>query len=155
MKSLHHAVNRIREAEVHDYSACLPLLASLYHGDIGSDFQHIFEGFVDNQDSIVLLAENSKGVIGILVGGYSLDIDWEGKVGRVQALIVDEGVRRIGVGRTLLDRFIAEAKKRHCKAIRSRVNIKNRAARSFHKSMGFWRANTYEYILEFKEQGNH
>lgn len=153
MNSEHNAVTKIREAKACDYDACLPLLTSLYHADIGSDFQRTFESFVNGEDSVVLLAENSRKAVGVLIGSYNLDIDWEGKVGRIQALFVDETFRRTGVGRKLLDRFTAEAKEHRCRAIRSRVNIENRAARSFHKSLGFWKANTYEYILELQEQG--
>ena len=155
MKSAHNAAIKIREAKACDYNACLYLLTSLYHGDIGADFQCIFESFVKSEDSVVLLAEDSRKAVGVLIGSYNFDIDWEGKVGRIQALIVDEAFRRTGVGRKLLERFTAEAKKHHCSAIRSRVNIENRAARSFHESLGFWKANTYEYILELQEQGKH
>lgn len=34
----------IRNAEIGDYSRCLPLLTLLYHGDIGTDFKKTFEG---------------------------------------------------------------------------------------------------------------
>ena len=33
----------IRKAKVGDYSRCLPLLTSLYQGDIGADFKNTFE----------------------------------------------------------------------------------------------------------------
>jgi ribosomal protein S18 acetylase RimI-like enzyme len=58
----------IRVGELADYSACLPLFSLLYHGDIGADFKHTFEEFVENEDGVVLLAERSGKVVGVLVG---------------------------------------------------------------------------------------
>jgi len=143
---------RIRKAKVNDYSACLPLFTLLYHGDTGPNFKIIFEEFINNEDSIVLLAEHSGKVIGILVGSYHLDIDWEGNVARIDALIVDRAFRRMGIGRRLVRYFITKAKNGGCKAVRSRVNRKNTIAQFFYKNQGFTRANTYEYFLDFREQ---
>lgn len=143
---------RIRTAKIDDYSACLPLFSLLYHGDIGPDFEITFEGFVNSEDGIVLLAEHSDKVVGILVGSYHLDIDWEGNIARIDALIVDKALRRMGIGRRLVRYFITRAKNDSCKAVRSRVNRKNRIAQIFHDNQGFTKANTYEYFLDLQEQ---
>jgi len=102
----------------------LPLFTSLYDGDIGKNFKPTFENFINNEDGIVLLAEHSNKVIGILVGSYHLDIDWEGKIAKIDGLIVDKALRRTGVGRRLVRYLIAKAKKESCKAVKSRVNRK-------------------------------
>jgi len=125
----------------------------LYHADIGPDFKHAFEEFVNTEYGVILIAEHSGKVVGILIGSYCLDIDWEGKIAKIDALIVDEAFRRIGIGRKLFSRLIAMAKKRNCKAIKSRVNIKNLRAQKFHEKLGFERANTYEYMLELHKRG--
>lgn len=143
---------KIRKADVNDYSVCLPLFTILYHGDIGPDFKQTFEGFVNNRNSVVLLAECSNKVIGILVGSYHLDIDWEGRIAKIGALIVDEAYRKKRIGRKLVACFITMARRERCKAIRSRVNVKNVVAQKFHESLGFVKANIYEYFLGFQEQ---
>jgi len=143
---------RIRAARADDYFACLPLLTSLYHGDIGTNFKQTFESFVLEKDSTVVLAEHPNKVIGILIGSCYLDVDWEGKVAKIDALIIDEAFRRMGIGRRLFECFVSWARERRCKAIRSRVNKKNKTAQSFHQNLGFTRAQTYEYILELREQ---
>ena len=146
-----HEPFTIRKAKANDFSACLPLFKSLYHGDIGPDFNHTFEDFVNNKESTVLLAEKSSKVIGILIGSYHLDIDWEGKIAKIDAIIINENFRRSGIGKKLTNYFIVEARDRKCKAVVSRVNRKNRIAKIFHTSLGFARANTYEYILDLQK----
>jgi ribosomal protein S18 acetylase RimI-like enzyme len=139
----------IRKAKVGDYSACLHLLTSLYHGDIGEDFKSVFESFVVGDNTAVLLAQSRDGVIGILIGSYQIDIDWEGKTARIDAIIVDKKHRRAGIGKQLVRRFILLAKKQKCKAVKSRVNRRNTEAQRFHESLSFARANTCEYVLNF------
>jgi ribosomal protein S18 acetylase RimI-like enzyme len=139
----------IRKAKVGDYSRCLPLLTLLYHGDIGTDFKKAFESFITGDNSIVLLAQSRRGVVGILIGSYQMDIDWEGKTGRIDAIVVDEKHRRTGIGKRLARHFVTLAEGQRCKAVKSRVNRKNEEAQRFHESLGFARADTYEYVLDF------
>jgi len=141
---------KIRFASPDDYFICLPLLKSLYHGDIGASFKRTFEEFATNEDCIVLLAEDRNGTLGVLVGSFHLDIDWEGKVAKIDALIVNKAHRRRGIASKLVRRFIAIARKNNCKMVRSRVNTKNMVAQRFYENMGFTRANTYEYFLDFQ-----
>lgn len=139
---------KIREAKVDDYSACLPLLTALYHGDIGPDFRRTFEDFVESETGIVLIAENTT-VLGVLVGSYHMDIDWEGETARIDAIIVDKPHRKQRIGTELMWHFIAEARRKGCKAAKSRVNTENFAAQEFHETLGFTKAKTYEYFLDF------
>jgi ribosomal protein S18 acetylase RimI-like enzyme len=139
----------IRNATVDDYSLCLPLLTSLYHGDIGRNFRKTFESYATGDSSLVLLAQSRGDLVGILIGSYQMDIDWEGRTARIDAIIVNEKHRRTGIGKQLAHRFFTLAKGRRCKVVKSRVNTKNRKAQEFHESLGFVRADTYEYDLEF------
>jgi ribosomal protein S18 acetylase RimI-like enzyme len=82
-----------------------------------------------------------------------MDIDWEGKTARIEAIIVDEKHRRTGIGKRLTHHFFTLAKGQACKAVKSRVNTKNRTAQKFHESLGFERADTYEYNLGFLQNG--
>ncbi len=86
----------IRIAETKEYSKCLPLFNLLYHGDVGPDFRHIFEDYAAKEEGIILLAESSYGLVGILVGSYHLDIDREGRTSRIDAIIVEEAKRKKG-----------------------------------------------------------
>ena len=81
-----------------------------------------------------------------------MDIDWEGKTAKIDAIVVDEANRKKGIGRRLVERFIGISRKKQCKAVKSRVNVENIIAQKFHESQGFTRAKTYEYFLDFQEQ---
>lgn len=141
---------KIRTGEMDDYSCCLPLFTRLYHGDIGSDFRQTFEDYV--REGIVLLAENSGKLVGLLVGSHHLDIDWEGKTAKIDAIIVYQANQKKGIGTKLVKHFISLSRREQCKAVKSRVNTENIVAQKFHESLGFTKANTYEYFLDFQEQ---
>jgi L-amino acid N-acyltransferase YncA len=137
----------VRLAEISDYSVCLPLFELLYHGDIGPDFKNVFQDYA--KEGVILLARTSGKLLGILVGGYNLDIDWEGRVARIDAVIVDENRRMKGIGKMLVKRFIEAAQEKNCKAVKSRINVANMISQKFHEELGFSKADTYEYVMEF------
>lgn len=137
----------IRSAEVGDYSRCLLLLNSLYHGDIGADFKGMFESYIRSDDATVLLAQSPSGVVGILIGSNQMDIDWEGMTARIEAIVVSRRHRRTGIGTNLVNHFVSIAQRRGCKAVKSRVGMKNGASQRFHESLGFTKARTFEYML--------
>jgi len=94
------------------------------------------------------MAERDGRVLGVLVGSYHLDIDWEGRIGKIDALYVEKDCRRKGLGRELVKFFLSKARRSNCLAVVSRVNHKNERAYRFHKAIGFTVTGTDEYILE-------
>jgi L-amino acid N-acyltransferase YncA len=136
----------IRLAEISDYPACLSLFRLLYHGDIGPDFRNVFQDYA--KDGAILLAEASGKLLGILVGSYSLDIDWEGRTARIDAVVVDENHRMKGIGKELVKCFIDDARKRNARAVKSRINMANIVSQKLHEELGFSKVDTYEYIFE-------
>ena len=138
----------IRQAISEDWEKILPLLEQLYHGDIGSDLRKVFAILARSKESSVLIAEQHEKPVGVLIGSYHLDVDWEGKIARLQAIITDEKHRNRGVGRKLLCHFLTQTKENNCRAITLRVNQKNEGARLFYEKLNFSKAKTDEYILE-------
>lgn len=138
----------IRQAIPEDWGKILPLFEQLYHGDIGPDLRKIFAILARSKESSVLIAEQNEKPVGVLVGSYHLDIDWEGKIAKLQAIIIDEKHRNRGVGKKLLSHFLTQTKENNCRAITLRVNQKNRGARLFYEKLNFSKAETDEYILE-------
>lgn len=138
----------VRNAMPDDFDRCFPLLEQLYHGDIGINVKEVFNKLVKNKRSCVMMAEQCGKTLGVLIGSYYLDIDWEDMVAKIQALIVEDKHRNKGIGKRLVQQFLERAKQKGCRAVTSRVNRKNQTARLFHEKLGFEEAETYEYILE-------
>jgi ribosomal protein S18 acetylase RimI-like enzyme len=86
--------------------------------------------------------------VGTIIGNYYVDLDWEGKIAKLQAIIVDEKHQNQGIGKKLLQHFHAQAKENNCRTITARVNRKNRKARNFYKKSKFEEAGTNEHIVE-------
>jgi ribosomal protein S18 acetylase RimI-like enzyme len=61
------------------------------------------------KEGAILLARTGGTLLGILVGSYNLDIDWEGRVARIDAVVVDENYRMRGIDKILVKRFIEAA----------------------------------------------
>jgi len=139
---------RIRQAIQEDWENILPLFIQLYHGDIGPNLQKIFLRLARSKETCVLVAEQDEKLVGLVIGNYYVDLDWEGKIAKLQAIIVDEKHRDQGVGNKLLHRFLAQVKENNCRAVTARVNRKNRRARDFYETLNFQEARTSEYILE-------
>lgn len=138
----------VRSATPDDFDSCFPLLEQLYHGDIGRNFKEVFNKLARSRKDCVIMAEQHGNTLGVLIGSYYLDVDWEGKVAKIQALIVEEKHRKKGIGKKLVQYFVEKAKQNRCRAVNSRINRKNKNACLFHKKLGFWEAETHEYILE-------
>lgn len=137
----------IRQATPEDWEKTSPLFEQLYHGDLGPDLRKVFTILATNIEGSVLIAEQDKKTIGVLVGSYYLDLDWEGKIAKLQAIIVDRKHQNQGIGRKLLKHFLKQAKEKNCRAIIARVNRKNRGS-DFYEKLDFEEAGTSEYMLE-------
>jgi len=145
---------KIRKATLQDWSKTLPLFKQLYHGDIGPNMRKAFTTLTKDSENCVLVAEQNKELIGAIIGNYYLDLDWEDKTAKLQAIIVNEKHRNKGIGKKLFQHFLTETKKHKCRAITLRVNQKNEIASNFYEKLNFTKAETKEYILELKPINN-
>jgi len=139
---------KIRKATPEDYAKILPLFKQLYHGDIGPNLKNTFTNLTRSRESHVSVAEQNQKLVAALIANYYLDLDWEGKTAKLQAIIVDEKHRNEGIGKKLLHHFQTQAKNNKCQAITARVNRKNKTARLFYETLNFTQAETNEYVLQ-------
>lgn len=139
---------KIRQAIPQDWNKILPLFIQLYHGDIGPNLQEVFAYLTGSKENCVLVAEQNEKLVGSVIGNYYIDLDWEGKTAKLQAIIVDKKHRNQGIGKKLLHHFLTQAKENNCRAVTARVNRKNRKASNFYERLNFEEAETSEYILE-------
>lgn len=120
------------------------------------DLRNVFTTLATHKESRILVAEQGKELIGALVCTFYLDMDWEGegKVAKLQAIIVDEHERRHGIGGKLYKHFLTYAKRHNARAITARVNQRNKEAMAFYQKFAFTKAETAELIIEIVQNPN-
>lgn len=148
VKYMQKVALKIRQATSHNWEKILPLFTQLYHGDIGLNLQKTFTHLSKSKQTCALVAEQDEKLVGSVIGNYYIDLDWEGKTAKLQAIIVDEKHRNRRIGKKLFQHFLIQAKENNCRAISARVNRKNRKASNFYETLNFEEAKTNEDILE-------
>ncbi len=122
----------LRPANRDELPDLMPLLEDLYRGDIGHHFTDILDDYVDSENHLFAVAVSHVGIVGLLIGSYRLDIDYECRAGFVDALFVSEKFRRRGIGKRLLRYFAQWAQSRNCTVLQ----VLN-GRREFFESRGF------------------
>jgi len=108
---------------------------------------------LDDPNTVLLLAETNKEVIGYAYGeieGYDY-MSLRGPAGVLNDLIVDPAFRGQGVGRLLLDTIISQMKSRGVPLIVLSTAAKNKTAQRLFESSGF-RPTMIEMTHELDEQ---
>lgn len=104
----------IRSAREKDFNHIISLLTVLYKDDIGQGLKDIVREYVSFSTHCVLIAIAGNQVVGILIGSYRLDIDYECRAGFIDAIIVDEKMRNHGIGKKLMKQFSEWAQIKQC-----------------------------------------
>lgn len=122
----------VKSAVKADLEDVMILLHVLYKGDVGSQLANIVEEYIDSDRHIVFVGFHNDSPVGILIGTYRLDIDYECRVGFVDAIVVDENMRQQGIGKRLMEEFSGWAKHRDCTVLQ----VLN-GNRTFFEGIGF------------------
>ena len=96
--------------------------------------------FVDDPSVIMLVARDDESVVGFARGVIWYDLQSQGRVVSLTELVVDEALRRQGIGTRLLDGIIEAAKDRSCVEVRLTSTFKREDAHAFYASKGFTRS---------------
>ena len=103
----------IRPAQPADSESIVSLLRVLYKGDVGDGLIGLVQEYLNSPSHLVLLAIRERP-IGVLIGSYRLDVDYECRAGLVDAIVIEESVRSQKIGRTLVREFTQWARDRGC-----------------------------------------
>jgi ribosomal-protein-alanine N-acetyltransferase len=142
---------RLRPATSADIPAMMELeqqsLTSAHWSRV--QYQNLFAiGDHELVENFILVAEDSVGaqIIAYLVA-RQIDRDWE-----LQNIVVSERSRRIGIGTSLLNQFIAHACSKKGSRIFLEVRESNQSARALYSKLGFqatgMRGNYYANPVE-------
>jgi N-acetylglutamate synthase-like GNAT family acetyltransferase len=123
---------KLRPASRKDIEILMPLFRDLYRGDIGEHFVEILSEYIDSENHVTIVAENACNILGVLVGSYRLDIDYECRAGYVDAIVVDKQFRKRGIGKKLLQYFAQWARNKDCTVLQVL-----RGKREFFEPRGF------------------
>lgn len=113
------------------------------YSDIGKSY---FQKRIENDASIVLLAEVDKKVVGYLVAFIdSYPFRSVNPIAEIENMFIEEKYRKHGIGKKLIDETKTIAQKRGAKRIKVAAFAQNSPAIHFYRTCGF---NDFETILE-------
>jgi GNAT superfamily N-acetyltransferase len=90
----------------------------------------------NNSDHVMYVLLHDEQIIGWIHGIYSLRIETDPFV-EIAGLVVDKDHRRLGLGKSLVDKIVEWSQLRNCRMIRVRCNIIRKEANVFYKNIGF------------------
>jgi ribosomal protein S18 acetylase RimI-like enzyme len=127
----------IREAGHEDIAQLASLLGQLGYPARPSEVGARLARLQEDPSSSVLVVLHEGRVVGLAATYVRLHLTRDGSTCRLTALVVDEGSRRRGVGRTLLARVAQDAEKRGCDRVEVTLRPQREAARALYLSVGF------------------
>ena len=105
---------QVRKATIGDFGDMMALFHDLYGGDIGPHFSDVLREYIGSDSHLVTVAISDARLVGVLIGSYRLDIDYECRAGFVDAIVVHKDCRSQGIGKRLVRNFAEWAKDRGC-----------------------------------------
>jgi GNAT superfamily N-acetyltransferase len=139
------SVCAVRRAQPRDSDRIADLAGHLGYPSTGEEVRKRLSQMQDANQYAVFVAELPGGQIAGWIGLYALRAVELETAAEISGLIVDEGVRSSGIGKTLLDAAEGWARSIGCNAISVRSNVKRDRAHRFYTNNG------YEHVKTQKE----
>ncbi len=123
---------KLKKEEEKDYSQIIQEeIPSLSKKEYKKDFNGIFS----SKNSVLLVAEENKRLIGFLYG--TLKEYKSNRISDMEVLFISKKFRRKGIARSLIKEFIKILKNKKYKKIQLSVNTKNIGAIKLYEKLGF------------------
>jgi GNAT superfamily N-acetyltransferase len=130
----------VREVGAGDEAAISALLGELGYPASVEEVARRFERLEREAGSWLWLAVEGERVVG-LVGLHVMPVIEREPLGRVTAIVVTEGERRGGIGRALMERAEAEARRQGCERLEVTTADRRSEAHAFYRGLGFEEAS--------------
>ncbi len=146
---------KIRSATEQDAPAAARLMTQLAEqtrGDIDPGVEDRLQVMIELPQYAIFAVEDEKGqVVGLLSASQRWTLWHTGPCALIEELVVDEGARRQGIGRALIQAALDWARDQGCSEVEVSTDHDNTGARAFYKRLGF---ESEALLLEY-ELGEH
>ncbi len=147
---------QVRPAAPTDASASVGLMAQLAeagHGQVDPGVEDRFRAMLELPQYYIFVAEDDSGqVVGLLSMSHRWTLWHTGPCALIEELVVDQGVRRQGIGSSLIRAALEWAKAQECSEVEISTDQDNVKAQALYQRMGFESvALLLEYELEQKK----
>jgi ribosomal protein S18 acetylase RimI-like enzyme len=128
---------RVREAEPEDLAAITDLVGQLGYPSEEEAVAGRLERLAAEPRSWVYVAVDGDSVVGLGAVHVMSILERDDPIARITAMAVDEGARRSGVGRALVERLEERARAEGCNKIDLTTRYEREGAAAFYRRMGF------------------
>ena len=132
---------KVRPATLSDAHAAVALMAQLEdhsRGHIDSGVEDRFRAMLKLPQYAILVAEKEgERVVGLLTASQRWTLWHTGPCALIEELVVDEGARRQGVGRALIEAAVEWARAQGCSEVEVSTDLDNTHAQAFYRKLGF------------------
>nr|WP_042683716.1 GNAT family N-acetyltransferase [Candidatus Nitrosotenuis chungbukensis] len=133
---------KIRKASKKDTNEILDLLYQLQRPRPKTNaeslaFRKQIHGYLDEKDEIILVAEQSSKVVGLVSMMFLPRLNRTKLELYIPELVVSEDHRKSGIGKSLIESCIHMAKKKKCFRIRLESGNQRKDAHLFYEKIGF------------------
>jgi len=139
---------RLRPMSRFDAGCCRTLLTQLGYEMTEAELERRFDEVSSAPEHSLLVAETAGQVVG-LMHVFARPALENPREAVVQAIVVDEGLRRAGVGRLLMAAAEHWASERGCRSVVLSSNIARASAHAFYAALGY-RVSATSLVLRKK-----
>jgi len=133
MVNIDHKEIVVRKVEVGDIDGIAPLCSQLGYPCTSQEIN----GLLNDDEHVIFVAVNSEGNIVGWIHSYIYKLFYAEKAAEIGGLVVDESIRRLGVGCKLMKAVEEWAGLLECVVVGLRSNSKRTEAHKFYQDIGY------------------
>jgi GNAT superfamily N-acetyltransferase len=126
----------LRQAQLKDIESITGLTDQLGYQSTTEKIRSRLSAILNHDDHCVVVVTGNEKIIGWIHAVYSLRVESDPFV-EIAGLVVDEGFRRKGMGKMLVEKIIEWTRSKGNDKIRVRCNTVRKEAHIFYNSLGF------------------
>jgi aminoglycoside 6'-N-acetyltransferase I len=142
----------IRQLRHEDAAAVAGLLGQLGYPAPPEAVERRLVGLLDSEADLQLVAVEGSRIVGLAGLQLGLSLEYDGPVGKLSELVVDEDHRGQGLGRMMVQAVEREARARGCVLLYLTTAHRRKSAHAFYERVGFVETGK-RYVKELTKSG--